>query len=816
MKRNNRKEEDLVFIKKYPIIFKKFHPIKKIAKGAFSNIYYGVNVHTKEKVAIKTESRYIVNKLLESECFLLFSLKSIGIPKVLSFGHNKEYDILIMPLLGKSLLDLFISRNSNFEFKDICLISIQIIDRIRWVHSQKIIHRDIKPDNFLVGLDDPNIIYLIDFGLSKKYKSSATGKHIKYADLKKFTGTIRYASINALKCKEQSRRDDLESIGYMLIYLMKGFLPWQSIKVKNKKENLLKLSQIKKNIKPEKLCENLPPEMVDYIKYVRNLQFEDNPDYNYLKNLFYVMLKKKGYDPDKTYFSWINENNIKYLKKPVNLSKRSSCSRERIYTKIRKSLDVKRSLSDNKNIWSDYNNNIKIKDYLDEKTMNNIKTDLSHAYENNENNPVNYVNNSINNNFITISVSISNNNTNYAQKNDTKNFLLNSISSLKKSNNHIVPLSQKPSTNSINIKNEFNKKNVYYETSNNNDFNYNYNYNLYKNDNSPKISPVRDKNENKPLAEVPETNSNNILNNKKLKNRNKNINDNNNYNQINTCNSYNKKFSSVNNLNYDKFQNLNKEKKNYFSNNNSNAQKTFKINCNLVSNNLINNNIKNNNNIIYNNTNININNNIRKINTRKNPNIRNINTNVNINYNNSNNNFSTSNFNSNINNNIHSNSNNNIRILNNNFYKSKNLSSNNLKEAKNNLISARNHNQKEHSKIEKKFKYLYQKNIKIKLFNISPFKRSHNNVVQKAKTNCQTFINNSEIMNEIKKFNERYNNKITFGNKNSIKNKPKRLIHTKMTQNNQSADHNKLTNLKNRINRHKYQPHNRDNNCSIF
>ena len=157
----NKNNNENIFIKKYPLIFRKYHPLKKIADGAFSEIFYGVNAHTKEKVAIKIESRYVVNKLLESECFLLFSLKGVGIPKVLSYGHNKEYDILIMPLLGKSLKELYISKNLNFEFKDVCLIAIQIIERIKFVHSKKIIHRDIKPDNFLIGLNDPNIIYLI-------------------------------------------------------------------------------------------------------------------------------------------------------------------------------------------------------------------------------------------------------------------------------------------------------------------------------------------------------------------------------------------------------------------------------------------------------------------------------------------------------------------------------------------------------------------------------------------------------------------------------------------------------------------------------
>ena len=334
------------FIKKYPLIFKKFRPIKHLCKGAFCDIYAGINILTKEKVAIKVEERYKMDKNLETECYFLFSLKGLGIPKVISFGHNKEYDILVMPLLGKSLHEIQSTKNFNFEFKDICLMAIQIIERIQWVHSQKIIHRDIKPDNFLIGLDDPNIIYLIDFGLSKKYRSSITGNHIKCTRIKKFVGSLRYASINALRLREQSRRDDLESIGYMLIYLIKGKLPWDNIKIDNKRTSYLKFSQYKKNISPELLCNNLPEEFLDYVKYVRNLNFEDEPDYNYLKSLFQIMLNKQGFEEKKIFFSWINENNISRIKKEINLSKRTSSSRRRILNKIRKSINNKRSISE--------------------------------------------------------------------------------------------------------------------------------------------------------------------------------------------------------------------------------------------------------------------------------------------------------------------------------------------------------------------------------------------------------------------------------------------------------------------------------------
>jgi len=423
----DKSSRESIFIKKYPLVFKKYRPLRKISHGEFSEVYYGINIQNNKKVALKTEYRHTMNKLLESESFFLFSLKGTGIPKVLSFGHNKEYDILIMPLLGKSLKELYISKNSNLEFKDICLISMQIIERIKWVHSRNIIHRDIKPDNFLVGLEDPDIIYLIDFGLSKKYKSSTTGKHINFFEVKKFTGSVSFASVNALKFKEQSRRDDLESICYMIIYLMKGSLPWQKIKVNNKKESYMKMGFYKKNIKPEKLCENLPREMIDFVNYVKKLQFEEEPDYSYLKNFFEIMLKKSGGDPSCINFSWVDEKFLKKLKKPMDYSKRSYNSRERIIKKIRNTLEYKRKQN------TDYN--LKIKSYLDDKIFNNIKKyDLSRAKtfldNSNDNQCINYVNNSINNNYITINISISNDNNNANANNNTH--ILNSVASINK------------------------------------------------------------------------------------------------------------------------------------------------------------------------------------------------------------------------------------------------------------------------------------------------------------------------------------------------------------------------------------------------
>ena len=538
------------FLKKYPLIFKKYRTLKKIAKGAFSEIYSGVNIHNNEKIAFKIENRNKLNKYLESECYTLFSLRNIGIPKVLSFGHNKEYDILIMPLLGKSLLDLFISKNANYEFKDICLIAIQIIDRIQWVHSRKIIHRDIKPDNFLIGLDDPHIIYLIDFGLSKKYQSTKTGKHIKLCEVKKFTGSIIYGSINSLRFREQSRRDDLESIGYMLIHLMKGSLPWQRVKVDNKKESYLKVAQLKYYIKPEKLCENLPNEFVDYIKYVKQLKFEEDPNYAYLRNLFIQMMKKQGFEEGFCLFSWINLNNInlRNIKRQINLSRRS-CSRKRIINKIKRTLEssekshseiknnyyLNRSSNNNdififnekKNFnFFNYNANTKIKKYINQKKfyfntdINNFRYNYSN--ENNIENNNNNLKNSVkgNNNYIT--------NSNILKINNCYSPFISNKGETKQINNYLLTDNN---TNNIKVNSNYNNfKNPDIMGRN------------IKNNNTIKINPYKNKSllieNNKPHKRVSSNynienknnnfidkktfNKNNISNNNLLMNKRKN------------------------------------------------------------------------------------------------------------------------------------------------------------------------------------------------------------------------------------------------------------------------------------------------------
>ena len=337
------KEEN--FMKENSIIFKKYKVKKKLAEGAFGDVYMGSCIENNELVAIKVENRKIIKPLLETEAFFLYSLRGLGIPEVLSFGRLKNYNVLVEPLLEKSLFDIFNEKRKRLALEDICLIAKQVIERIQWVHSKNIVHRDIKPDNFLIGKKDPNVIYLIDFGLSKKYKSSTTGKHIRFGFTGKLTGTVRFASANALRGGEQSRRDDLESIGYMIIFFMRGKLPWQGVTGTKKMERYLKIYKMKKNVTPEDLCKSLPRHMTEYMKYVKSLEFEQEPNYKFLKNLFTSLLNKIHDTNDFLIFSWIKLADIPNLKNPINPATRRDSPQSRLYRKIETKLKHERNTS---------------------------------------------------------------------------------------------------------------------------------------------------------------------------------------------------------------------------------------------------------------------------------------------------------------------------------------------------------------------------------------------------------------------------------------------------------------------------------------
>jgi serine/threonine protein kinase len=268
---------------------------KQLGKGGFGQIYLGRNIKENIPIAIKVEENGTRSHLFLEYEILQDIQGDEGIPKVYKFKQGHKHNYLIMELLGKSIDKLFSECKKNFSYKTIFQIGYQMIQRIEYVHSKGYIHRDIKPGNFVIGKGDKSkIIYIIDFGLSKRYIDKNNKKHIPYKEGKGLTGTARYVSLFTHYGIEQSRRDDIEGIAYNLIYLAKGKLPWQGVKTKNKKEKHKKIMESKLAYSPEQLCKDLPDEFVNLLKYSRNLEFEENPDYKSIKLMFKNHITKNG------------------------------------------------------------------------------------------------------------------------------------------------------------------------------------------------------------------------------------------------------------------------------------------------------------------------------------------------------------------------------------------------------------------------------------------------------------------------------------------------------------------------------------------
>merc|ERR1719428_2238800 len=213
-----------------------------------------------------------------------------------------------MDLLGPSLEDLFNLCNRKFSLKTVLMIAEQMLTCIEFLHSKNLIHRDIKPDNFLMGRGPilGSRVYMIDFGLAKKYRDTNTQQHITCRANRSLTGTARYASINA-HSMEQSCRDDLEAMAYVWIYFLRGQLPWQGLKAKNKDEKYRLILEKKKNASNDMLCRGLPPEISTYLHYVQGLRFEERPEYGYLRSLLSDLLAQKGFENDGIY-DWTNRS----------------------------------------------------------------------------------------------------------------------------------------------------------------------------------------------------------------------------------------------------------------------------------------------------------------------------------------------------------------------------------------------------------------------------------------------------------------------------------------------------------------------------
>lgn len=292
--------------------------IKKIGSGNFGDIYLGRDQEKKTDVAIKLEQlKSRAPQLhLEYKFYRIIAVsggKPVGFPHVHHFGTAGKYNAMVLDLLGPSLEDLFDLCHRRFSVKTVCLIAHQLINRFEFIHSKSYIYRDVKPENFLIGRKDgggPDMtktVYVIDFGLAKEYINRDTAEHIPYKEHKSLTGTARYMSINTHQGKEQSRRDDLESLGHMFLYFLRGSLPWQGLKADTLKERYQRIGDVKMATAIDVLCKDCPAEFGEYLRYARALEFTQKPDYGYLRELINQVMREGNIEDDGVY-DWMTQN----------------------------------------------------------------------------------------------------------------------------------------------------------------------------------------------------------------------------------------------------------------------------------------------------------------------------------------------------------------------------------------------------------------------------------------------------------------------------------------------------------------------------
>jgi len=277
---------------------------RKLGNGSFGEVY-SVSSDTGEEFACKIESSKCKHPQILYEANLIKYLQGVpGIVNVYWFGEQGDYNAMVIDRLGPSLEELFNICNRKFSLKTVLLLANQMLYRVEYLHSKNFIHRDIKPENFLIGhKKQKNVVYLIDFGLAKKYRDPKAKQHIPFCENKTLTGTARYASINAHQGMEQSRRDDLEAIGYVLMYFNRGRLPWQAVTANAKGERYREIMEIKMSTPIEVLCHGYPPVFASYLNYCRTLRFNDSPDYAYLRRVFKGLFTRQGFTHDFQ-FDW--------------------------------------------------------------------------------------------------------------------------------------------------------------------------------------------------------------------------------------------------------------------------------------------------------------------------------------------------------------------------------------------------------------------------------------------------------------------------------------------------------------------------------
>ena len=277
-----------------------------VGSGAFCKVYQGSDLTNHEVVGIKLEDTRTEHAQLMHESRLYNILRGgKGVPNMRWFGKEQDYNVMVLDLLGPNLLHLFKVCGQRFSLKTVIMLGYQMIDRVEYVHSRGLVHRDLKPDNFLMGCGwQGNQVFIIDFGLAKEYIDPTTRRHIPYRDRKSFTGTARYASRNQHRGIEHSRRDDIESLGYILMYFLRGNLPWQGQsgqRFTDQKQQEYMHNKVKLETSIEDLCDGYPSQFADFLHHARGLGFYEQPDYSYLRSLFRDLFIQKKFQLDHVY-----------------------------------------------------------------------------------------------------------------------------------------------------------------------------------------------------------------------------------------------------------------------------------------------------------------------------------------------------------------------------------------------------------------------------------------------------------------------------------------------------------------------------------
>jgi serine/threonine protein kinase len=296
----------------------KYRAKLRIGGGSFGDIYLGESLSSGESVAIKVEPSRIRPSQVLNESRIYRALGSaVGIPAAKWYGVVADNSILVLELLGKSLEALFLECEKRFSLKTVLMIADQLLTRIEFIHHKGILHRDIKPENFVLGQGlNSDVIYAIDFGLSRRWQDAKTGEHIPYEEGKQLLGTARYTSVNTHMGIEQSRRDDLEGIAYVLIYLVMGSLPWVGLKGQTREQKRLAIAQLKASTPPERLCAGLPSAFSNFLIAVRRLDFTEEPRYSIYRELFRELFLNEGYVYDGGY-DWVRKVAPKSLVCPL-------------------------------------------------------------------------------------------------------------------------------------------------------------------------------------------------------------------------------------------------------------------------------------------------------------------------------------------------------------------------------------------------------------------------------------------------------------------------------------------------------------------